>query len=214
MSKFSAQDNTERLELYCHLMEEIKGRCTAIETALKKEFIDSLPGPNAGEFVILQFRFICELIAISCLTAHGDAPTIQNSRLKKEWKAPEIINSLARLHIDFYPIPVIPKIDYRSRKITISRRISPHLTRELLVKLWRRSGDDLHAKTLDRQNSRSPAKITADSLREILNMVYSLLEWHIIRCIDQNKQYYVTLRDPKSSKVIVMIQEREPPAGL
>jgi hypothetical protein len=40
------------------------------------------------------------LIALGCLTAHGD---LQTGKLKDEYKADKIIKRLQQLHPDFYP---------------------------------------------------------------------------------------------------------------
>jgi hypothetical protein len=44
------------------------------------------------------------MIALGCLTAHGDIPATKT--LRKAWSADEIFRALERLHPDFYPHPV------------------------------------------------------------------------------------------------------------
>ena len=52
------------------------------------------------ELCFLQLRMLCELIALGCLTAHGD---LETGKLKKAYEADEIIGRLQRLHPHFYP---------------------------------------------------------------------------------------------------------------
>ena len=49
---------------------------------------------------------ICELVALSCLVAHGDMKSLQSHKVGKAYSAEEIINKLAALRPHFYPIPV------------------------------------------------------------------------------------------------------------
>lgn len=59
-----------------------------------------LPNGAIIEFCFLQLRMLCELIALGCLTAHGD---LEAGKLKKSHKADQIIRRLEVLHPDFYP---------------------------------------------------------------------------------------------------------------
>lgn len=53
------------------------------------------------EVAYLQFRKICELVALMSLYLHGDLPT--GKRLLGEWNAEVIMKRLGRLHPDFFP---------------------------------------------------------------------------------------------------------------
>jgi hypothetical protein len=62
------------------------------------------------EFCFLQFRMICEGIALGCLLAHGDMPGTQASRLQREFSAERIMRLLQTLHPKFYPAPVVERL--------------------------------------------------------------------------------------------------------
>ena len=67
-------------ETYCHIMLEILVRDELILNALNKSIpptaaMQHNPGIYqiiTGEFCYFQLRIICELIALACLTVHGD----------------------------------------------------------------------------------------------------------------------------------------------
>ena len=88
----------EAMDAYSVLMHEAKARLLAMDTALEGK--TGLPEVAVREYCFLQLRMLCELIALGCLTAHGD---LQTGKLKDEYKADKIIKRLQQLHPDFYP---------------------------------------------------------------------------------------------------------------
>src|SRR5689334_21938045 len=90
------------MNLYAGVMEEIKIRLSSLDIAFAGGF--QIPGALVREYCFLQFRMVCELIALACLTAHGDIEA--TTKLRKEWEADKIIKQLEALHPSFYPWPV------------------------------------------------------------------------------------------------------------
>ena len=90
--------------LYANLMDEVKVRIDCIGRAVQGE--TRFPGPIVREFCYGQLRFLCELIALSCLVAHGDIPATHSKRIGRKWSAQEIMDELAKLREHFYPIAV------------------------------------------------------------------------------------------------------------
>jgi hypothetical protein len=88
----------EAMDAYSILMQEAKGRLSAIDTALAGR--TGLPSGTICEFCFLQLRMLCELIALGCLTAHGDLMT---GKLRGTWQADKIIRDLEELHPKFFP---------------------------------------------------------------------------------------------------------------
>jgi hypothetical protein len=115
----------EALDAYSGLMEEAKYRLQAMDTALIG--ITGLPRGAIVEFGFLQLRLLCELIAVGCLTAHGD---LQTGKLKKAYEADKIIKGLERLRSKFYPLGAIRTGDL------IKLRRDGFLTKEELLKLY------------------------------------------------------------------------------
>ena len=85
-------------------MDEAKARIACINDALGGRL--GLPAALVREVGFLQLRMLCELIALSCLVAHGDITAKHASKLSDEYKADTIIKRLENLHPNFYPYPV------------------------------------------------------------------------------------------------------------
>jgi len=81
----SADSELKLRILYANLMEEIKVRLDCINAAMQGRLM--LPSPIVREFCYLQIRFLCELVALSCLIAHGDMDEL-NSDLRSPLDLP------------------------------------------------------------------------------------------------------------------------------
>src|SRR5258706_10461789 len=90
------------INLYANLMDEVKVRIASLNAALVGG--TGLPPPILREFCFLQLRMLCELIALGCLTAHGDIE--ETTKLRKQYAADRIVGELERLHPNFYPWPL------------------------------------------------------------------------------------------------------------
>src|SRR5579872_5438649 len=139
----------EAANLYAAMMEEIKVRIQFVETAITGKYF--MPhGQLVREASYLQLRLICEMIALSCLVAHGDIPSTKEKRFFKEYDAAKIIDGLHDLHPNFYPLPV------KSVQIqttdgpgwSLNPILTGFLTRDDLRSLYAKSGDFLHRGSL------------------------------------------------------------------
>jgi hypothetical protein len=136
------KDQQRAMDLYSGLLDEMKMRVEAVEFAVSG--LLQFHAVVVREFSYLQRRMICELIALGCLTAHGDIPATKT--LRKAWSAEEIFKALERLHPDFYPHPVeqISKPGWMElRPIQ-----SGFLTKAELLSLNGQCGDILHRGSL------------------------------------------------------------------
>ena len=96
-------NQSEAIQIYADLLNEIKIRISCMNRATMGQ--TGLPGLAVKEFCFLQLRFMCELIALGCLVAHGDIKQV--TKLKKEYAADRIISRLENLHSNFYPTPIL-----------------------------------------------------------------------------------------------------------
>src|SRR5438477_5038488 len=97
--RMPTQKQQHTLQLYADLMEEVKHRNRSVTETLRNK--SGHPGPIVREFCYLQLRMLCELIALSCLVAHGD---IQLPRqLRKAYAADDMLKQLEALHPNYYP---------------------------------------------------------------------------------------------------------------
>jgi hypothetical protein len=129
------------IQLYADLMAELKMRVNSIPTA--SNIPNGLPPELVREFCFLQLRMTCELIALSCLVAHGDIKATQSKKMKKAYSAEFIFQRLDELHPDFYPHPgelVTEKPNTHSFK----NLEGDFLQKSDLLRLYAKCGDVLH----------------------------------------------------------------------
>jgi hypothetical protein len=126
---------------YALLMEEAKQRIDWLNILLSGN--TGLPNTAIQEFGFLQLRILCELIALGCLTAHGDLAETKAKSFRDEWNATNILNRLQRLHAEFYPHPVSVRELGPGRK-HLDEITSGHLSKSELISLYGRSSDLIH----------------------------------------------------------------------
>jgi hypothetical protein len=172
--------------LYCEFMEEVKRRRDLISGALHGEF--DMPKLAAYEFCYLQFRFICELIGLGCLAAHGDIPT--SREVHETYQPGRIFSELERLNSDFFPAP--GKLIYDGKKLLGMQPISNGaLTKEELKILYdRECGTILHKGTM--KNLR-PRAVDFDRVKEWDTKIVRLLNMHHIKLSAADQQMWVRM---------------------
>jgi hypothetical protein len=162
----------EKMRLYLLLMEEIKCRFDVINSAYRN--VDGFPPGMVREICYLQFRLLCEIIALGCLIAHGDIS--ETRALHDTYEPGKIIKKMERLNPDFYPQPV----EVTGSTIT-GRSDLPHLTKQELPKLWARSGHILDrapmAKFLE---TSKPSPVDFSDIMEWAEKIRILLNSHWI----------------------------------
>jgi hypothetical protein len=165
----------EAMDAYSILMQEAKQRLLFMDKALEGK--TGLPKVAIREYCFLQLRMLCELIALGCLTAHGDLVT---GKLKKAWKADQIINDLQGLHPEFYPHSATNNV----------------FTKEELMKLYWKCGDMLHRGTFQTLWSRDRyADAGIEDIRTWKQKIEALLGDHTIFMADGRTAALFRLRD-------------------
>ena len=142
-------------ELYAKLMDEVKVRIECIDTAAHGKL--PFPTPIVREFCYLQLRFLCELIALSCLVAHGDIKSLQSHRTGRSYSADEILNKLSELRPHFYPfaykqvaMPQVSKVQFRMEPLD-----PQPLPKDELLSLYGKTHRFLHRGSLKKLMSSS-----------------------------------------------------------
>jgi hypothetical protein len=119
------------------------------------------------ELCFLEFRMICELIAIGCLVAHGDIKATKTKKLQNDtYNAHDIIRALDGLHPDFYPRPN-PETISNGRPIPVARGPNEdYLTKADLKKLYALCGEILHIGSVNKLfNPDTRMRDTADVVK-------------------------------------------------
>ena len=131
-----------------------------------------------NEVCYLQFRYICELIAIGCLIAQGDYETQRGFRV--EYSPPKIFTALKGLYPHFFPQPMTIISQPGAHHLEANNK--PDAYGELHVtRLWQASGDHLHRASLTAylKKTFAPPPDTA-SIDKHVNGLVRLLESHLI----------------------------------
>ena len=196
----------QALQLYADLMGEIKIRIATIDAGTTA----SLPLPPAivREHCFLQIRFICELVALGCLVAHGDIKATQAGRIRKQWAADKIMDDLTALHPDFYPVPIKSKrTDFG---FAVKHTASP-LPKAELIKLYGKCGSVLHRGSLKNLLSpKAPIQIHYPDITAMAQKFVDLLSSHLVIMQGGEMIFICTLHNvDDSGKVQVAIAETE-----
>jgi hypothetical protein len=131
------------LTLYANLMDEVKVRIDCIDRAVRGQ--TGFPGPIVREFCYGQLRLLCELIALSCLVAHGDIAATHSKRIGKKWSAQEIMDELTKLREHFYPIAMRQTPPPPGTKVWgMEGAKAPSFTKEALLQLYGKCHARMH----------------------------------------------------------------------
>jgi hypothetical protein len=204
------KDQTHILANYSGLMEEIKTRLSVV----RRIVFDGSRGEFAfesyilGELCHLQLRMICETIALGCLLVHGDIAATRAGRMQKAYAADWIINRLAKLNPDFYPIP--GEHHLKDGFIEITPPTRPFLTKEKLLNLYNQTARFLHRGTLEGILSPDPKEIDINQIAIWAAEIRTLLDHHLVSLIDPRHQLFVVMQSEGDGKVRTFVVERMP----
>lgn len=177
--------------LYLNFMQEIKERLNVVGFSFS-DTVDLAP-QILRELCFLQFRFVCELVSLCCIVAHGNT----NKRMMDTYEASKIMNEMEKLNRTFYPYPV--KINRDGGKLeVIPQPDSPHLTKMDLIRLWGITGDITHRSPLRKAMkpySRDPSDFS--DIRDWDSKIIGLLDTHQIT-LASNRVLLVSLVGPKT----------------
>lgn len=172
----ATKQQNEAASLYAALMDELKLRIIAIDAATGGK-LQFLSPQIIREFCFLQIRLLCEVIALACLVAHGDLK--QTKKLKKEWAADKIMDELAKLRPEFFPIPCV----FGKRTVTglPKDELAKRLTREGLADLYVEANRIIHrgnVKNLLKQ--KEPVRVHYPEITARVQKIVDLMQSHLI----------------------------------
>ncbi|NQW49933.1 MAG: hypothetical protein HQ465_01710 [Rhodospirillales bacterium] len=170
----------QALSLYASLMEEAKERLDVIHAVAHWK---ELSPKYATEFCALQFRMLCEIVALGSLVAHGDIGSLDTEWLKeKKWQAAEIMKALGRLHPAFFPrAHTYIKTEGHGHFATVPNALS----KEAMTSFYGKLGDILHMGTLARKwSGESIRPFTYEEIKGNAEAINDLLKVHLITLKD------------------------------
>lgn len=186
-------------------MEEIKYRDRVISELLQKKFTTGQPMIDI-ELACLNFRKICELVAISSICAHRDVFEKLFVSIEKEWNATKIFKKIRNVHPKFYPIPFERVIENGK---PVNKAIdNDFLTEESCKSVIGRCGDLLHGfNPYGHDQKFNRVRDVESKFTDWLNSIRNLLKAHEIVLYKTNKRLWVYM-DRGDGKVYV--EERVP----
>lgn len=160
-------------------MVEVKERVRVIRTLVELPFEPLF----IHELCYLEFRYICELIAIACLAAQGDYET--QRAFTESYKPPEIFKALREIYPDFFPEPVeriITGEPGKPRHHHVERyHIHDAYTEADVSSLWKIAGGHLHRASLKKYLRTTFSKgPSLDNISKHTNGLVRLLGGHMI----------------------------------
>jgi hypothetical protein len=197
------QKQLQAANLYVALMEEVKLRIEAINAGTGG-MVYALPPPIVREHCFLQIRFICELVALGCLVAHGDIKAAD--KLRGKWNADEIMRELEKLHPDFYPFAMRQDGQHNLDAVNPSP-----LPKAELLKLYHKCGDVLHRGSMKKLLSqKTPLHIHYPDITALAQKLNDLLQCHLVVMLGGDTVFICVLRnrDDPNLRAHVAIAER------
>ena len=185
----------KRNTLYANLMDEVKVRIDCISTTCQGR--GAYPTVITREFCWLQLRMLCELVALSCLVAHGDMKALQSHKVGRAYSADEIIDRLTKLRPHFYP-QAIKEIGRATGRQVDMEVINPQpLSKEDLLSLYGKTHRYVHRGSLKRMLSMDTPIDMHVNIPEIIGWaqkindllshhVIAVSESHLIICVLRN----------------------------
>jgi len=182
----------EAVQGYLPLMHELAIRVDLVAEACDGRL--NLSPPYAREYVYLQFRRMCELIALGCLQLHGDLPQVQTKAVKKEWNAEKIMRLLHRSYPHSFPQSVIREETANGWKIQANAKPNA-LTLEEFRSLYSECGEVLHRGTIRSLEASEP--LTEADYKKIIDWqskIVDLMNEHLVGRANGTELYVVSLR--------------------
>jgi hypothetical protein len=188
----SAFDEPTAVHSYLKLMHEVVIRLDLISHACNGHL--NLTPPYAFEYCFLQYRRICELLALGCLQLHGDLPDTKSSAIAKEWNAERIMNLLHRKHPYAFPQCVIATKTPGGWSYVANSKPNA-MTFAEFKSLYNKCGLVLHRGTIRSIEAETPlVKSDYDQVIQWSHKIVDLLNQHFISRADGKGLYFVSLK--------------------
>jgi hypothetical protein len=177
---------------YLRLMHELAIRIDLVARACTGEL--NLSPPYAREYCYLQFRRICELVALGCLQLHGDLPAARSSAAKKEWNAERIMKLLQRNHPHSFPQSLTRIKTAEGWHLEANSKPDALTFAEFKV-LNSKCGEILHRGTIRTIETEEPiGKPDYDEVIRWSHKLVDLLNEHVVARADGKGLYHISLK--------------------
>lgn len=176
---------------YLRLMHELAMRVELVARACTGDL--TLSPPFAREYCFLQFRRICELVALGCLQLHGDLAAARTGAAKKEWNAERIMKLLHRSHPHAFPQSLTCTKTPNGWSLVANSKPNA-LTYAGFNTLYNKCGEVLHRGTIRTlETEQALAKSEYDEVIAWSHKVVDLLNEHVISRSNGKGLYHISL---------------------
>jgi len=177
---------------YLRLMHELAMRVELVAYACDGKL--TLTPPYAREYSYLQFRRICELMALGCLQLHGDLPVARTKAATKEWNAERIMRLLHRSHPHAFPQSVTTTSENGVWHHVANSKPNA-LTLSEFKTLYGECGDLLHRGTIRSIESEKPINLRDyEKVIEWQRKIVDLMNQHVVARQNGEGMYLVSLK--------------------
>lgn len=185
-------DEASAVMSYLKLMHEVVVRLDLVSAACNG--VLNLTPPYAFEYCYLQYRRICELLALGCLQLHGNLSVARSSEATKEWNAERIMRMLHKHHPHAFPQSATAT--KRSDGWSFVGNAKPNaLTLAEFKALYSQCGQVLHRGTIRSiESEKTPDKVDYDKLIAWSHKIIDLLNQHFVSRSDGKGLYFVSLK--------------------
>lgn len=189
-------DEASAVRNYLKLMHEVVVRLDLVSAACHGRL--NLTPPYALEYCYLQYRRICELLALGCLQLHGDLPAAKSTAASKEWNAERIMALLHRHHPHAFPQCVTSTKMPDGWSYVANSKPNAMTFAEFKV-LYSKCGQVLHRGTIRTiEAERGFEKSDYDQLIAWSHKIVDLLNQHFVSRSDGQGLYFVSLKAEES----------------
>ena len=182
-----------QLQDYARRMQDIVRRTTAINQI--KQTATGMAWIVVTETVYLQLRHTLELIATALLTVNKQAISQLGEPGVRSWHALDILNAIAKVNAEFYPVPTKDGPRDEQGVIQIVEKKGDFLTREKFVTLYNACGEILHTrnpfarKPTVRLETKDDCKRLLKAANRWQNWIVRLLTHHQFKVKDDDTLY-------------------------
>lgn len=185
-------DEATAVRGYLRLMHELAIRVDLVAHACTG--VLNLSPPYAREYCYLQFRRICELVALGYLQLHGYLPEARSNTLKKEWNAERIMKLLQKFHPHSFPQSLTRTQTTDGWHLHANSKPNA-LTFAEFKMLYSKCGEILHRGTIRTIEAEGAiGKPEYDEVIQWSHKLVDLLNEHIVTRANGKSLYYVSLK--------------------
>lgn len=192
MSSLQKFSEPSAVRTYLRLMHELVTRIELVAYACDGKL--NLTLPYAREYCYLQFRRLCELMALGCLQLHGDIPAARTSIVQKEWNAERIMRRLHKEHPHSFPQSVTRTRENGVWHFQGNSKPDALTLKEFKV-LYHECGELLHRGTIKSIEAEGP--LGQEDYEKVIKWqrkIVDLMNEHIVARRSDNGMYLVSLK--------------------